>query len=184
MSNSNVSPDNANPQDEIWRVIPGFERYEASNFGRIKRIKSGLIRRPQKTIKGYLRLRIHRGMNGEIANEYVHSLVMMAFVGPRPDGNITNHINYVRDDCRPENLEYVTPKQNASHSHERMIRNSGVINRNGEMNYRSKLKESDIIDIRARYDAGESKRELAREYGVCPRAIFSILTRLTWKHVL
>lgn len=46
-----------------------------------------------------------------------HRLIALAFMGPKPTSkHQVNHINGVRDDNRPENLEYVTASENALHA--------------------------------------------------------------------
>lgn len=45
----------------------------------------------------------------------VHSLVMLAFVGPRPPGAHINHINSDPADNSVENLEYCTLRENIDH---------------------------------------------------------------------
>lgn len=43
-----------------------------------------------------------------------------------------------------------------------------------------KLLRSDVVTIRKRVAGGETQRALAREYGVSPGAINSIIKRRTW----
>lgn len=43
---------------------------------------------------------------------HIHTLVMMTYVGPRPDGMEINHIDENKANNRLENLEYVTHKEN------------------------------------------------------------------------
>lgn len=53
-------------------------------------------------------------MDGEKKKVWlVQYLVMLAFVGPRPDGYCVDHINRIRDDNRISNLRYVTRGQNS-----------------------------------------------------------------------
>lgn len=100
------------PDAEEWRVIPGHPDYEASSLGRVRSYKrcgrGGLPRlaagRPDPT--GYPRAFV----DGKLV--YIHSLVALAWHGPRPEGMHVDHVNHKRNDNRPENLAYVTPEAN------------------------------------------------------------------------
>lgn len=93
---------------EEWRPVPDHPDYDASSLGRIRSRKGGYpkVMRPHKHPLGYMRLTVdgrHRS---------VHQLVAAAWYGPCPEGLEVDHINYERDDNRPENLRYVTREQN------------------------------------------------------------------------
>lgn len=53
----------------------------------------------------------------------------------------------------------------------------------GESCGSSKLMEGDVMEIRARYDAGETQVGLAREYPVEPSTLGRIVRRETWTHL-
>jgi hypothetical protein len=53
----------------------------------------------------------------------------------------------------------------------------------GEDQGLSKLTEDKVLQIRARWEAGESQSALGREYGVSKTAIRFVVRRYTWKHV-
>ena len=81
---------------EIWKKSIVAD-YEISNLGRIKRISTGNIIKPDKEEKGYRRLSIK--VNGKKKHFAVHRLVAIAFI-PNPenkpqvdhiDGNIANN---------------------------------------------------------------------------------------------
>lgn len=63
---------------------------------------------------GYLRVRLHQ--NGRCYDKSVAYLVARAFVSGYKEGLEVNHINKIRDDNRPENLEWMTHKENARYS--------------------------------------------------------------------
>lgn len=109
--------------NECWLPIPGYEGfYEVSDLGRVRsldrdvrsrlaqgrELKQGV--RGKVPEKAYPRVTLFRGGRGVAKN--VHSLVMLTFVGPRPEGWHTRHLNGNSHDARLVNLAYGTPKEN------------------------------------------------------------------------
>jgi len=97
--------------EEIWKEVPGFLKYQVSNFGRVKSLQN----KKEKILKqaynrgGYLFVNLRQcGANNL---KLVHRLVLWAFEG-HPKGRQCDHINRVRDDNRLENLRWVTRKEN------------------------------------------------------------------------
>ena len=109
---------------EEWRVIPGYSDYEVSNLGRVRSYRNRWGKRDTARL---LNLRVHvKPMSlttyrrariftdsGELKERYVHGLVLAAFVGPRPDGMVTRHLNGNGADNRLANLRYGTQVENA-----------------------------------------------------------------------
>jgi hypothetical protein len=185
---------------EVWKSIPGYESYyEVSNFGRVRRLP-GVRGNGDKWKGRVLKPYNNRGrdmvmlmVNNDIWRVNVHSLVAIAFIGPRPMGYEVNHINGIKSDNRPENLEYVTREENMAHAiamglHLRGERHPqfGEIREHsrGEKNRNAKLTEQKVREIRKLHAEGRSMRGLAREHGVTKRAIQQILLGITWKHVV
>lgn len=167
-----------NCEKEQWRVIPGHPKYAISDKGRIKvlvkgrRYKRGDILPGAKATHGYWQVTL----NGK--QWRVHRLVMLAFVGPCPERMEVNHINGIKDDNRLCNLEYVTRKQNMKHAYSQGLKKRPK----GEANYRAKLTESDIREIR-NLKGKLTQREIAEEYGVSRTAIGYILRSEHWSHI-
>ena len=45
-------------------------------------------------------------------NHYVHNVIALCYLGEKPQGYQTDHINSIKTDNRLENLQYITPQQN------------------------------------------------------------------------
>ena len=109
---------------EVWRDIPEFPGYKASNMGRIGSCKKQGARgekwhatediqrvlRPITTPGGYKSLGI-MGPDG-VRQVRAHRLVARAFLGPCPDGQEVCHYDGNPSNNRLENLRYDTRKGN------------------------------------------------------------------------
>ena len=62
---------------------------------------------------GYPRVMIGSRKNKrKRANYFVHNIITLCYLGEKPEGYQTDHINSIRTDNRLENLQYITPQQN------------------------------------------------------------------------
>lgn len=99
---------------EIWKDIPGYHNYQASNLGRIRSTKKNWQNRIVKTWidhRGYVKCSIY--INPHQFHRRVHRLIALAFFGP---SELTvNHKNGIKTDNRVDNLEWVTQRENSSH---------------------------------------------------------------------
>lgn len=162
---------------EQWKQIEGFEgRYEVSDTGRVRSItrKNIIYRKPVTNAGGYLKVQLRKG--GKVRGFYVHRLVAAAFIGI-PDGMTVNHLDGDKANNRVENLEVCTRGENSKHGYR-----TGLIGL-GENHINSKLKESQIPDIKRRIAAGESERSIASRYGVARSSIRHIKAGRSWAHV-
>lgn len=168
--------------NETWRAIPGLDGYEVSDLGRVRSIdrisrRSDLVvhlkGRPissHRNADGYWRSRVGDRMY------FVHSLVLLAFVGPRPDGMQACHGNGDPSDCRLANLRWDTPKGNAL---DRLRHGTYQF---GERNPRAKLSAEQVCEIRATAVQG-GYLDIANRYGITPDYVGSIVARRRWNHV-
>lgn len=100
-----------------WRAIPGFERYEVSDDGRVRTKATGIERK--LTVKdcvrsrGYVRVRL-QAAPGRSREFGVHRLVALAFIANPEAKREVNHIDHDKANNHVSNLEWVTPKENAA----------------------------------------------------------------------
>lgn len=179
---------------EIWKPIPGYKRYyKISNHGRVKSIprkvkvitpgkKSWHRKFPGVIIKGRANHCGHVGVilfkNGHGRYRFIHSLVLIAFVGPKPKGTQCCHWDGNPSNNTISNLRWGTPKDNSldKQRHNTMIK--------GEKHSQAKLTERDILEIRRLYSEEKtSKSQLATRYKVSWQAIYLIVNRRRWKHI-
>lgn len=111
---------------ENWREIPGFPYYQVSDLGRVRSLRyldpagqprvlkpmwSGGNNYPAVDLGGTNDKRAETGRT--VCRKYIHELVLLAFVGPRPHPQtVARHANDVADDNRLENLSWGTKSQN------------------------------------------------------------------------
>lgn len=106
---------------EQWLPIAGYEgAYEVSDAGRVRsldRVNSrgwrltGKVLSPARSNRhGHLHVLLCTP--GVQDSRFVHTLVLEAFVGPRPPGMHACHANDEPSDNRVENLRWDTPRAN------------------------------------------------------------------------
>ena len=190
-------------EEEIWKDILGWAGYQVSSLGRVRTFKKMVGLGPRKGVKyvigdcptkvmkpqllhsarkgGHLYVTLSREINGvrEVKSvALIHRLVLLAFVGPCPDGKEVRH-----DDGNPthnwlSNLFYGTHTENMRD----MLRHGTA--RVGELARDAKLKTHQVLEIRERYANGSiTQQQLADEYGVGHTIIGSIIHRKKWKHI-
>lgn len=96
---------------ETWRSVG---RFEVSDLGRVRRADNQRVLSQNRLPNGYRAVRA--GRSG--ATVLVHRLVAAAFVeGQAINRNEVNHIDGVRDNNVPANLEWVNHAENIRHAH-------------------------------------------------------------------
>lgn len=103
---------------EDWRPVVGYEgRYLVSSLGRVwsqarRHRRVGMLLKPVNGGQGYLVVNLRDGRDNARVHG-VHLLLAAAFIGPRPEGQVTRHLNGVATDNRLDNLAYGTYGDNA-----------------------------------------------------------------------
>lgn len=178
-----------NPPDETpalsWKPVPGFEgTYEVSDSGRIRRLAvpdaAGRPRRarelrPAVDAWGYERVNLCSGPQRKGA--FVHAVVALAFIGPRPDGLVINHKDGQKRNNTPANLEYVSQKANDHHALAMGLK--GI----GERHGMAKLSAADIREIRSLRRQGQHAALIGQRFGIHVEHVRKIVRRKTWRSV-
>lgn len=106
----------------------------------------------------------------------VHTVVLLAFHGPRPDGMVCRHLDGDHNNNSASNLAWGTYGEN--------IRDKTRHDRtnHGEKNSQAVLTHAKVAEIRTRYAAGAvTLTQLAEEYGVTFQSIGAVISGRTWR---
>lgn len=164
---------------EIWKVIPGLGLYEVSDHGRVRSLRRGapMIMKPNKVGRGYHALSLWA--DGVAHRRYVHHLVLLAFIGPRPSGMEACHGDADITNNRLSNLRWDTHSANVRDT----IRHGNFTSPapRGEANGAAKMTAERVSEARRLHAGGRSIRSLAKQFRVSKPTMQSILRRITWK---
>ena len=120
-------------------------------------------------------VRLQVGRRGR--TRYVAHLVLTAFVGPCPDGMETCHNN---GDCADDRLVNLRWDTHAANLADKIAH--GTHNRGSRHNM-AKLTEPQVLEIRRRGFAGESRSLLAVEFKVSKTTVAGIINLKRWGHL-
>lgn len=155
---------------EEFREIPGFPRYQVSNFGKVfSRIRKTRFLTPWLNNPGYHMVSLMPS-DGPPVKILVHRLVAEAFI-PNPDKLPTvNHKNGIKTDNNVTNLEWASYALNNNHSLE-----TGLSHAFGETHYAAKLTNEDVEQIRKLVEQGMLHREVAAMFQVTRQNVTKIV---------
>lgn len=158
----------------MWVTILG--RYEVSDTGAVRNIKTKREIKQFVGKDGYLRLQIAG------KTRTVHRVVATAFIPVEVGKDFINHKDGNKQNNNANNLEWCTRSENLKHAYRLGLKNSC-----GTKNGRCKLTEKDIIYIRANYIAGDKVfggRALAAKFGVARQTITAVVCGQNWARSL
>ena len=176
-------PSTPTEPDERWLPVVGWEDlYEVSTHGRVKsldrvdrfgRLFKGRLLHLAPGSHSYPMAQLYR--QGKRCGRTVHSLVLEAFVCPRPDGMEGCHIDGRRSHNKLSNLRWDTRKGNHADKlkHDTHLR--------GERVAHSKLTSQDVLSIRK---DKRPQRLIAAQYGISRPTVSEIQTKRKWAWLL
>lgn len=182
------------------RDIPGWEGlYAATRDGRvwahprqwvtgagghIRRSHPGGWLSQMRAPNGYMRVNLH-GSRGRLSIA-VHRLVAQAWILNLAGLPQVNHIDGRKDNNCVDNLEWCTASENRRHALRDGFRASPAFVASVRTNVRQaqlaarKLTQAQADAARARVQAGERKSAVARDIGISPSTLYSILKGATY----
>lgn len=170
---------------EVWKPVPGFPRYEASDQGRVRSLfgrygpyAGPRILRDARSGQGGYRAVVLYGESGK-KQLYLHQIVLLTFDGPAPPGHEGAHLDGDQTNNALENLEWVTRKVNHSHK----VAHGTA--RRGERGTNARLREVEVQQLRDEYRfgvRGYGTQVLAEKYGISQRHAYDIVNNKRWAY--
>lgn len=171
---------------EIWKDICGYEGlYQVSTLGRVKSLskysgcvfRNDFIKKTGVKSNGYEVVCLSK--NGIKKTYCVHRLVAVAFI-PCDDNRLdVNHIDGNKLNNTVVNLEWCSRSENVRHA----VSIGLNVAAKGERNGKSKLTESDVVDIRLMWKTCHNYSSIARAFCVNPGTIWAIINGKSWRYV-
>lgn len=144
---------------DFWVPVPGYEKYYLISYAtqKVKNRITGEFKKLHFDNDGYLRMNVPPK-----GNKKLHRLVGRAFV-PNPYNHPEiDHIDTIKTNNHPSNLQWVSVKDHRRHSKER-----------GQVAH--KLTVDDVKFIR-NYFWLHGREFLAQKYGITARSVYAIAT--------
>lgn len=167
-----------------WRTVPGFDAYEVSESGQVRRrvthrrLPRGRPLKARRNRFGYFVVTLYR--QGERHEVFLHRIVVWAFVGPQPSpAHEVAHGDGNKGNNHYGNLRWATKSENC-----RQKREHGAIpDIRGERHPGAKLTNEIVLELRRRRQQGAYFREISEEFGIPKLTVYDAVTGKTWSHL-
>ncbi|MCY7794121.1 HNH endonuclease [Bacillus spizizenii] len=161
---------------EELRPIDGVPEYGITNHSRVVNLRTMTEVKPKVDGTGYLKVVLFR--NKVRIERNVHRLVALHFIPNPKNLPMVNHIDGNKANADINNLEWVTPKENAQHASR-----TGLLRR-GEHHKASKITEKQAQEILSDYRSGLSLNEVRIKHSYATKSIVDkICCGQRWKHL-
>jgi hypothetical protein len=152
----------------LWKDIPGYEgSYQASNHGEIRSVTRERLLNYTKQRSGHISVKLAR------VTHYVHALVLLTFVGPKPTSDVRiecRHLDGNPANNHVHNLKWGTVQENRKDR--QRLHEVGVFS------------ASQVRDIKIRLRENSQIKVLAAEYGVDRHTISNIKNGKTYANIV
>lgn len=180
-------------KQEVWKWIRGYEKYyEISSFGRVRSyvitgplgvslVVQRILSQHSKSRdypNGYLKVSLHK--EGKVREFTIHSLVLEAFIGERPEGKIGCHSDGDKRNNKLFNLYWGTGLTNSLDAIRHKTGQACKLRKDLGLGL---TVENEIKLIRFWADKGIKTEYLAEFFMVSRGAIRKIITGKTWEHI-
>jgi hypothetical protein len=158
------------------RPVPGFPGLSVSAAGEVYGPRGRRKSSPDR--EGYLGLSVRRPGHALPRRLRVHVAVLLAWIGPRPEGMEGRHLNGNLTDNRAANLEWATHRVNIG---DKVAH--GTMHRPGRAGVpRTVLTEADVAEMRRLWPA-VSIRALGERFGVGKTTAGDVVRGKSWRHL-
>jgi hypothetical protein len=178
--------------NEKWKpifdeFIDPEEKYEISNFGRIRKFNKELndyVILKSQNVNGYKYFTFKSNIDWKHKRtKIVHKLVAEAFC-QRPSDlhQYVIHVDFYKENNNADNLRWATREMMTKHHKDNP--NYKKIERRGRMT-NAKLTESEVIRLKKKLKRGKNKLyKLAKEFGITHTQLNRIRSGENWGHVV
>jgi len=157
---------------ERWKQVVGYP-YEVSNQGRVRSSRG--IRALNAHRDGHMQVTLHK--KGIRKTFYVHTLVLEAFIGPRPLGLEACHNDGDPSNNNVTNLRWDTQSNNYNDR-----RKHGTCN-SGERHGKARLTCENVLEIRRRAASGDTQQSIADDFETTQSRISEIVRFKSWLNI-
>jgi NUMOD4 motif/HNH endonuclease len=173
-----------NTDGEEWRAIPGYEgSYEVSDLGRVRsltrlcsngRIWKARIRKPVFTGAKWKYWAVILSSAGKVKLLKIHTAVLLAFGGPRPEGSQCRHLDGDKNNNSAGNLAWGSPRENTDdkHRHDAVPR--------GENHFNARMTSIDAERIRDLRSAGHRYHDISVWLRLTPSQVSKVCRGERW----
>ncbi len=161
------------------RDVFGWPKYVISDNGRVFIKKTWRELRQHLGSVGYYMVQLNSGVGRKRihSGKCIHSLVLEAFVGPRPTGYQCAHEDGNKINNHISNLSWKTPRDN---NRDKFRHGRQAC---GEDHYISKLNGEKVLQILDLIRGGKTDWAISKGFGVVPSTIYDIRKNRTWRHI-